>query len=111
MSSRLFALVLFAFGASATAAAQQQLPEVIRGRVTNDSGRAVIATVVVTRGPDRLTQTTSSDSAGNYRVRFEEGTGDYLVYVASIGLKSARRSIQREGTSRELVANFVLAVD
>jgi hypothetical protein len=92
-------------------AAQQPQPDVIRGRVTNDSGRAVIATVVVTRGPDRLTQTTNTDSAGDYRVRFEEGTGDYLVYVASPGLKSARRRVQRAGSERELVANFVLAID
>src|SRR5689334_11221729 len=93
------------------AAAQQAQADVIRGRVTNDSGRAVIATVVVTRGPDRLTQTTTTDSAGNYRVRFEEGTGDYLVNVSSVGLRSARRRVQRQGTERELVANFVLAVD
>lgn len=93
------------------AVAQQAQPDVIRGRVTNDSGRVVIATVVVTRGPDRLTQTTTTDSAGNFRVRFEEGTGDYLVNVSSVGLRSARRRVQRQGTERELVANFVLAVD
>jgi hypothetical protein len=93
------------------ASAQQGQADVIRGRVTNDSGRAVVATVVVTRGPDRLTQTTTTDSAGDFRVRFEEGTGDYLVNVSSLGLRSARRRVQRQGTERELVANFVLAVD
>jgi hypothetical protein len=39
------------------------------------------------------------------------GTGDYLVYVAFTGLRPARRRVQRQGTERELVANFVLAVD
>src|SRR6185436_12824863 len=36
---------------------------------------------------------------------------DYLVYVAFTGLRPARRRVQRQGTERELVANFVLAVD
>ncbi len=90
----------------------QSAPETVRGRVTTDSGKAVIgATVVVTRGPDRLSQNTTTDSAGNYRVRFDPGTGDYLVYVAFTGLKSARRRVQRQGSEREIVANFVLAVD
>src|SRR5215471_8606499 len=95
----------------AQAANAQGTAEVIRGRVTSDSGKALVATVVVTRGPDRLVKNTTTDSAGNYRVLFEEGTGDYLVYVASTGYRAARRRIQREGTERELVANFTLSVD
>src|SRR4051812_423886 len=75
----------------------QQTADVIRGRVVNDSGKIVVgATVIITRGPDRATQQTLSDSAGNYTVRFDPGTGDYLVYIASPGLKSARRRVQRE---------------
>ena len=46
-------------------AALPQLPsEVVRGRVADDSGKALVATVVVTRGPDRLVQQTTNDSAG-----------------------------------------------
>jgi hypothetical protein len=89
----------------------QGAAEVIRGRVTSDSGKPLVATVVVTRGPDRLVKNTTTDSSGNYRVVFEEGTGDYLVYVAATGFRSARRRVQRTGTDRELVANFTLAVD
>ena len=40
----------------------QSGPETIRGRITDDSSHAVVATVMVTRGPDRLTQQTTSDA-------------------------------------------------
>ena len=66
---------------------------------------------MITRGPDRLTQQATTDSAGNYRSRFEEGTGDYLVYVSATGFKAERRRVQRQGDERELVANFALARD
>ena len=88
-------------------------PETVRGRVTEDSAKMPLpgATVVVTRGPDRLVQQTTTDSAGGFSTRFEQGTGDYLVAVSAPGYKSARRRVQREGTERELVANFELAKD
>lgn len=88
--------------------AQQSAPDVIRGTVTDDSSHAVVAKVMITRGPDRLTQDASTDSAGNFKIRFEEGTGDYLVYVSAPGFSSARRRVQRQGDERELVANFTL---
>ena len=87
-------------------------PEVIRGRVTDDSGRVIPNTEVrVTRGPDRLTLSAPIDSAGYYRVRFDSGTGDYLVYTGALGYVRARRRVQRQGGERELVANFTLARD
>jgi hypothetical protein len=43
--------------------AQQSAPDVIRGTVTDDSWHAVVAKVMITRGPDRLTQEASTDSA------------------------------------------------
>jgi hypothetical protein len=93
-------------------AAAQSAPDVVRGRVTDDSARAVVgATVMITRGPDRLTQQATTDSAGTFSSRFEEGTGDYLVYVSATGFKAVRRRVQRQGTERELVANFTLARD
>ncbi len=89
-------------------------PEIVRGRVTSDSARAVAgATVIITRGPDRLVQQTTTDSSGRYSLRFDPGTGDYLVYVAAPTYRAARRRVQREGASgsagRDLVADFVLA--
>lgn len=92
--------------------AQQSAPDVIRGRITDDSSRALPAvTVMVTRGPDRMTVSDTTDSAGHYSVRFEEGTGDYLVYVSAPGFKSSRRRVQRQAQEREFVADFALARD
>ena len=88
----------------------QQAPEVVRGRVVDDSSHAIPgAAVIVTRGPDRLTLQDTTDSNGNYNVRFEQGTGDYLVYVTATGFNSARRRVQRQATETELIANFSLA--
>ena len=90
----------------------QSAADVVRGRVVDDSAHAVVgATVMITRGPDRLTQQATTDSTGAYRSRFEEGTGDYLVYVAVTGFKPVRRRVQRQGDERELVADFTLARD
>ncbi len=111
----LASLVLRAFGIlslTARLAQAQSQADVVRGRVTDDSARAVIgATVMITRGPDRLTQQATTDSAGIYRSRFEEGTGDYLVYVSVTGFKPERKRVQRQGEERELVADFALARD
>ncbi|HEX2781366.1 MAG TPA: carboxypeptidase-like regulatory domain-containing protein [Gemmatimonadaceae bacterium] len=97
---------------ASTLAAQNSAADVIRGRVTDDSARAIAgATVIITRGPDRLVQQASTDSSGRYSIRFEPGTGDYLVYVTALGRKSARRRVQREGGETELGADFQLAPD
>src|SRR5689334_25412446 len=88
--------------AFSSVAQSQDSADVIRGRVTDDSSHAIVATVVVTRGPDRAVQQTTSDSSGNFRVRFEKGTGDYLVYVTATGSISARRRVQRQGDEPEL---------
>lgn len=104
----------FAFFLQLTcAAAQGQAPpDHIHGRVTDDSSRAVVsASVFVTRGPDRALKQTTTDSSGRYSLLFEDGTGDYLVAVTAPGLKTARRRVQRQGSERELVADFVLGRD
>jgi hypothetical protein len=111
--SVLLAYVL-CMGRAATLAAQQSAMELVRGRVQDDSARALVgASVKVTRGPDRLTLDATTDSVGAYRVRFDVGTGDYLVYVSAPGFRTARRRVQRQegGTEPELVADFVLARD
>src|SRR5690242_20136763 len=111
----LASLLLRAFGVlllAARIAHAQSAPDVVRGRVVDDSAHAVVgATVMITRGPDRLTQQATTDSIGAYRSRFEKGTGDYLVYVAVTGFKPVRRRVQRQGDERELVADFTLARD
>jgi len=93
-------------------AAAQSESDVVRGRVSDDSAHAVAgATVMITRGPDRLTQQTATDSTGAFSSRFEQGTGDYLVYVHATGFRPERRRVQRQAAERELVADFKLARD
>jgi hypothetical protein len=90
--------------------ASAQAPDVVKGKITDDSAHAVAsATIQITRGPDRLTQQTTSDANGNYSSTFQQGTGDYLVYVSAPGFKPARRRVQRQNNETELVANFTLA--
>jgi hypothetical protein len=92
--------------------AAQERPEVVRGRVTDDSARALAgAAVHVTRGPDRLTLQATSDSAGRWSLRFDPGTGDYLIAVSAVGFRGGRRRVQRQGDERELVADFVMTRD
>jgi len=109
------AVLVATVGTAAVLRAQDPTPssaDVIRGRVTDDSAHAITAaTVIVTRGPDRATQTTATDSSGSYSVRFEPGTGDYLVYVSATGYRTARRRVQRQGGEVILVADFRLASD
>ncbi|MES3033693.1 MAG: carboxypeptidase-like regulatory domain-containing protein [Gemmatimonadota bacterium] len=100
------------FLAAAPPLLAQEVTDIIRGRVMSDSGKVVIgASVFVTRGPDRAFKQTTTDSTGRYLVSFENGTGDYLVAITSVGLKTARRRVQRQGSERELVADFTLAMD
>jgi hypothetical protein len=90
----------------------QAQADVVRGRVLDDSSRALVgAAVSITRGPDRLVQQTLTDSAGRYSVRFDPGTGDYLVHVSAPGFRAARRRVERVGTERELVADFTMGRD
>ena len=109
--SRCLVALAVAVVAGVRPAAAQQPAEVIRGRITDDSSKGLVATVMVTRGPDRLTQRGASDSTGNYRVRFEQGTGDYLVYVSVPGFKATRRRVQRQAEEHEFVADFKLERD
>jgi hypothetical protein len=77
-------------------ASAQTRPETIRGRVTSDSGVAVVgATVSATRAPDRQFLQATTDSAGRFTIHFTEGTGDYLIHVSAIGYKSFRQRLTR----------------
>lgn len=116
LSSRVYVfsvvLALLGVGAPATTTLSAQTAETVRGRVIDDSSRALAGAIVtITRGPDRLVQTATTDAGGLYTSRFEQGTGDYLVHVASPGFRAARRRVQRLASERELVADFTLARD
>src|SRR5688500_3684910 len=89
-----------------------QAADVVRGRVLDDSSRALAgATVMITRGPDRLVQQATTDADGRYSSRFEPGTGDYLVNVSAVGFQTARRRVQSLNGEREIVGDFTLARD
>ncbi|MCC6243232.1 MAG: carboxypeptidase regulatory-like domain-containing protein [Gemmatimonadaceae bacterium] len=112
MRSAFFSIIAFAMVASTgvprVALAQS---ESVRGRVTDDSGRVVVAAEVhITRSTDRLVQVTRTDSAGRYRVDFDPGSGDYLVFAVAEGFRGVRRRIQSIG-ARQLEANLVLPRD
>ena len=78
----LLAALLVSFPAAARA---QIHSDVIRGTVTTDSGSAIRgADVIITMAPDRLSRATKTDASGAYSLTFENGTGDYLVHVASL---------------------------
>jgi hypothetical protein len=105
-------LTLVVLVVSARSAQGQSVTDLIRGRVTDDSSRVVVgATVSVTRGPDRAFRQVATDSTGRYEVRFEDGTGDYLVAVTAAGFKPVRRRVQRLRDETMLIADFVLSRD
>lgn len=77
-------------------------PQQVRGTVTGDSGAVAGAIVHVTRGPDRLTLRTLTDSTGAFVVAFDSGTGDYLVHVAKEGFRAERRRLTGPAHERAL---------
>jgi hypothetical protein len=60
--------------------------EIVRGRVTADSGRLVRgASVIVTRTSDAVAKTTETDSSGTYVSDWPDGTGDYALAIVAVG--------------------------
>ena len=91
------------------AALAAQATDVIRGRVTTDSGVAVAAaSVIVTRAPDRTSFQTSSDAQGNYQILIPNGTGDYLVHVSALGRQTFRKRVTRVGRDTLFVVDAKL---
>ena len=84
--------------------------EIIRGRVTGDSARAVRgADVVSTRTSDRVAKTATTDAAGRYAIDWPDGTGDYLLTVSAPGYQAASLHLTRSGADTVLVADVRLA--
>ena len=98
-------LLLAAFPATSTA----QVTDTLRGRVTTDSGAAIVgAEVVATRAPDRAFKSDSTDAAGNYQIIFAQGTGDYLLHVAALGRETLRFRLKRVANETTLTHDFQL---
>jgi hypothetical protein len=83
--------------------------DVIRGRITSDSGGPVgDADVIVTMAPTRAVVSAKSDADGRYEVRMEQGTGEYLLYVASLGRTPFRKRLTGPGQDTVFVVDVVL---
>jgi len=84
--------------------------EIIRGRITTDSGRAVPNAVIRSqRAPDRAQKSTHSDTTGGYSIDWPDGTGEYLVTVSAVGLPTLSRRVTRTGTDSVLVFDALLS--
>ncbi|HEY4306333.1 MAG TPA: carboxypeptidase-like regulatory domain-containing protein [Gemmatimonadaceae bacterium] len=82
--------------------------EVIRGVVTT-GGRALDGVdVIATRAPDRAFKSAKTDASGHYLIDWPDGTGDYLVHVASVGYETMRRRVTRTGADSILVVDVAL---
>jgi hypothetical protein len=103
----LLAVVLLFPGAT-----EAQTPQRVQGHIRETNGSPIAGAVVaVTRGPDRLTQSTQTDSAGAWSVSFAEGTGDYLVHVTAIGWRGFRQRVTRGAAEPVVVVDATLAVN
>lgn len=95
--------------ATARAQATGRRSEIIRGTVSSDSGRVMPGvTVIATMAPDRTFHQSVSDSSGRFVIRFDQGTGDYLVYAAPPGYRAFRRRIAI-GPTGEITLDIRLA--
>lgn len=91
--------------------AAQTAPEVIRGRVTTDSGVALGgARIFATMGPDRLVFSAVSDGRGEYVISIPNGTGDYFVHVSAPGRRPFSRRVTRVNNQAVFVVDAVLSL-
>ena len=118
-SALLLAMLAAARGYAQAPAATQTPPlrhEIVRGTVTGGPPAGAQGPtkplsgvdVVVTRGPDRAFKSTKTDPAGVYSIDWPDGTGDYLVHVASPGYDTFRKRVTRSGADTAFVVDAAL---
>jgi len=96
--------------AAATAAAAQSRTDVIKGRVTTDSGAVVAgAQVIVTMAPTRAVVQATGDASGNYEIKLDNGTGEYLLYISAVGRVAFRKRLTATGGDTTFVIDARLA--
>src|SRR5438045_1636458 len=89
-------LVTLGLPAAISPVGAQARHEIIRGRITTDSGRAVAgATVRSRRAPDRAEKSSPTDAAGGYSIDWPDGSGDYLMSVTAPGVPTLTRRLVR----------------
>jgi hypothetical protein len=84
--------------------------EVIAGRVTTATDAPLAGAVIIaTMAPNRETFSDTSDADGKYAMRIAHGTGDYLLYIASVGLTPVRKRLVRVGAESVFVFDAQLS--
>jgi hypothetical protein len=84
--------------------------EIIRGRVSTDSGAAIPgAAVIATRAPDFSVFQTTTDTGGRYILIIPNGTADYLLHISAIGRQPFRKRVTIDSTMAR--ADTVFTVD
>jgi len=84
----------------------QSRHEIVRGRVTTDSGRVVRgAQVIVIRAADSAWKSATSDTGGRYSVDWPDGRGAYTVGVTAPGFAPMQAHVARRGTDSVIVAD------
>src|SRR2546423_487694 len=92
-------LALLALALPALAFAQGR-HEIIRGRVSSDSGRSIRgADVIATNTVDRSTKAVTTDSGGRYSMDWPNGSGDYAVTVSAANYQTRSLHVTRTGDS------------
>lgn len=84
--------------------------ETLSGHVTNATGAPLAGVVVIaTMAPNRETFADTTNATGMYRITVERGTGDYVLYIAALGMTPARKRITRAGDEHDFTFNATLA--
>jgi hypothetical protein len=90
--------------------AQVSRQDVVRGRVTTDSGVAIAgADAIVTVAPSAESFRTLTDSSGRYSIAITDGSGEYLLYVGAPGRRPFRQRLTRVGGDTTFVVDVKLA--
>jgi hypothetical protein len=110
MQGRFRSSVFLALFLLAVRASGAQTADIIRGRVTSDSGKVLAAAdIIVTMAPSAETFVSKTDSAGVYRVEIPKGSGEYLLYIGMTGFRPFRQRVTRKGSETEFVVDAKLA--
>jgi hypothetical protein len=110
MSAMLIRCILLLCMAAALGAQAPARHDVVKGRVTTDSGGPVVdADVIVTMAPTREVVRGKSDSSGGYSLTLANGTGEYLLYIGAVGRIAFRKRLTATGADSTFVVDAKLA--
>jgi hypothetical protein len=104
------------FAAAAPNGVRAQLPpaarhDIVRGRVTTDSGAPIRgADVVVTRTSDGSPRTATTDATGAYTIDWPNGSGDYALTVTAPGFRTHSAHLARQTGDTIIIADVRLTL-